>query len=55
MLLGPMIAAWRKENRYGTREIAKAIGISSATLNRIENGEVCDSDTMAKVLFWVLE
>lgn len=54
MLLGTMFAAWRNGTVYGVREVAKAIGISAATLSRFERGENCDAKTLAKILNWVL-
>ena len=36
------------------REVAKEIGTSPATLNRLERDYPCDSDTMAVVLLWLL-
>lgn len=35
------------------REVAADIGISVATLSRIENGEEMDGKTMAKILRWM--
>jgi len=34
------------------RSLAKEIGISAATLMRIEHGYIPDGETMAKVLAW---
>lgn len=53
MNLGSMIAAYRKLNRYGVREMAKIIGVSSATLNRVERGEYCDARTLIKIMAWL--
>lgn len=36
------------------REVAKEIGTSAATLNRIEHGYPCDSGTMAAILIWLI-
>lgn len=36
------------------REVAKEIGTSSATLNRIEHDKPCESGTLAKVLLWLI-
>lgn len=54
MRLGSLIAAWRAANRYGTRELAKQIGISAATLSRIENGRNCDATSVGKLLIWLM-
>jgi DNA-binding Xre family transcriptional regulator len=44
-----------KEKRgvTGLRETAKAIGISLATLSRIENGKVPDLETFSKLCKWL--
>lgn len=53
MKLGSLIADYRYANRLGVREVAKEIGTSPATLNRIERGENFDADTMAKIMLWL--
>jgi transcriptional regulator with XRE-family HTH domain len=55
MRIGELIRLWRVENRYGIREAAKLIGVSSATLSRVERGEGMDAQTLAKLLNWILE
>lgn len=50
--LGEMIRLWREANRYGTREMAKIIGITASTLNRIENGEDMNGRTYLKIVAW---
>lgn len=52
--VGPVIAAYRAQHRYGVREMAKIIGVSAATLNRIERGENCDGRILAKIITWLL-
>ena len=37
----------------GVRQAAKEIGIPSATLSRIENGQVPDLETFAKICSWL--
>lgn len=37
----------------GIRNVASEIGISSATLSRIENGKVPDLDTFTKICKWL--
>lgn len=37
----------------GIRETAKLIGISPATLSRVEKGNVTDLDTFSKICNWV--
>lgn len=55
MKLGKLVADWRTMNRYGTREVAKEIGISHATLSRIESGKPCDSGSMLKLITWMMK
>ena len=53
MRLGKMLADFRYANRIGVRELAKDIGLSAATLNRIENEKPCDGDSLAKLMIWL--
>ena len=55
MRLGAVISDWRWANRIGIREAAKLIGVSSATLSRLECGNNADADTLAKVMLWLIE
>ncbi len=43
----------RKRGSMGVRAAAGEIGISPATLSRIENGRVPDLDTLKKVCTWL--
>lgn len=43
----------RKRGNRGIREVAKEIGISSATLSRIERGHLPDIETFGKVCKWL--
>ena len=49
------IGALVRERRgaHGVRHAAKEIGISAATLSRIENGKQPDLDTFAKLCRWL--
>ncbi len=51
--LGEMLRLWREANRYGVRETAKMIGISHATLSRVERGEAMDGATLYKIIVWM--
>lgn len=51
--LGARIVEHRGPN--GVRAAAAEIGVSSATLSRIENGHVPDLDTFAKICAWLGE
>lgn len=37
-----------------TRALAKQIGISAATVNRIEHGRAMDAATLVKLLNWLM-
>ena len=39
----------------GIREAAKEVGISHATLSRVENGKIPDLDTFGKICVWLGE
>jgi transcriptional regulator with XRE-family HTH domain len=51
--LGTLIADWRYAHRIGIREAAKKIGISTATLNRVENNKPCNAETLIKIHAWL--
>jgi len=36
------------------REVARNMGMSAATLSRVERGEVMDGKTLASILRWLL-
>ena len=54
MQLGEVIRKWRHCSDLGVREVARMIGISAATLSRIERGEMMDGKSLALVLRWML-
>jgi DNA-binding Xre family transcriptional regulator len=43
----------KKRAGMGIRETAKSIGISAATLSRVENGNVTDLETFRKICAWL--
>lgn len=49
--LGRMILD--KRGRLGVRAAAEQVGISSATLSRVENGHLPDLQTFAKICRWL--
>jgi transcriptional regulator with XRE-family HTH domain len=49
--LGPLIAA--KRGSRGIRAAAADVGISQATLSRVENGHMPDLETFAKICRWL--
>ena len=55
MVLGKLIRAYRDQHRIGIREMAGVIGISHATLSRIERGMACDSNTAYRVMLWAFQ
>lgn len=50
--LGAALDAYRRINAVGLRELAAEIGLSPATLSRIERGHGFDLDSFAKLLAW---
>ena len=49
--IGPLVR--EKRGVRGIREVAAEIGISYATLSRIENGKVPDLETFSKICKWL--
>ena len=55
MRLGAVISDWRWANRIGVREAAKIMGVSAASLSRLECGNACDGTTLARIMLWLIE
>jgi transcriptional regulator with XRE-family HTH domain len=55
MKLGEIIRKYRLHQELTIRELAKDIGVGTATLHRIENGENMDGDTLSKIVIWMLK
>ncbi|HDZ62547.1 MAG TPA: XRE family transcriptional regulator [Nitrospirae bacterium] len=55
MKIGRLIKRWRMFEEQRIRETAKEIGISAATLSRIENGENVDGKTIMRLLTWLMK
>ncbi|CAB4176817.1 HTH_XRE domain containing protein [uncultured Caudovirales phage] len=55
MNIGEVIKDHRWRQRYSIREMADTIGISKATLSRVENGKNFDGQTMAKLLRFLFD
>lgn len=53
MKLGTVIRKYRVNSELSLREVGKEIGISAATLMRLEQGRDPDGQTLAKVLAWL--
>jgi transcriptional regulator with XRE-family HTH domain len=49
--IGPLIR--EKRGIHGVRQAAIEIGISSATLSRVENGKLPDLETFSKICKWL--
>jgi transcriptional regulator with XRE-family HTH domain len=49
--IGPLLR--ERRGSTGIRTIATEIGISSATLSRVENGKLPDLETFAKICKWL--
>lgn len=43
----------RERGQRGVREVSREIGISPATLSRVERGNLPDLDTFAKICGWL--
>lgn len=54
MNIGPVIRAYRTEQRLSLRAFAPVIGISFVTLARLERGQNVDGETLAAVFYWLL-
>jgi transcriptional regulator with XRE-family HTH domain len=63
MKLGVVLKAYRLSHvlpssdsqAISIRTLADRIGISAPTLSRIENGKMCDAETLMKVFNWLME
>lgn len=53
--LGEMFRLYRTVRGHSLRDIAPVIGISHATLMRIETGQAFDADTLLKLWNWMLK
>jgi transcriptional regulator with XRE-family HTH domain len=53
MKLGKVIRKYRVTSELTLREVGKEIGISAATLMRVEEGRDPDGSTLAKILAWL--
>lgn len=53
MKLGKVLKDYRYANKLGVRELGKEIGISTATVSRIENGKPPDFWTLKKIFNWL--
>jgi len=54
MKLGEVIRKWRQASDLTLKEASGRIGLSLATMSRVERGENLDGATLAKILCWLL-
>ena len=52
--LGLILRKWRVVNEIGVRELAADVGISHATLSRIELGHQMDAQTFLRLMNWMM-
>lgn len=52
--LGEVLRKWRLMCEYDLRYAGHQMGLSAATLLRVEQGRDCDSRTLAKILAFLL-
>jgi transcriptional regulator with XRE-family HTH domain len=53
--LAEMLYARRVMSRLTMREAAREMGTSSATYCRIEQGHICDAETLIKIISWMMK
>lgn len=51
---GEMLTLYRAARKWTVRDVAPMMGISVATLSRIERGQAMDANTMLKIWAWML-
>ncbi len=49
-----LLRVWRSAEKESLREFASELGISAATLHRVEAGHYVDGSTLAKILTWLM-
>ena len=52
--LGRILRLYRVVQNLPVRQVAPEMGISIATLSRIERGHAMDADTLVKVIRWLM-
>ncbi len=55
MRVGLVLAQWRWAEHLNIRDAAKQIGVSIATLSRIEHGHPMDGRTLGVIMTWLLQ
>ncbi len=54
MRVGIVLKKYRLMNEWSLRDMAKQIGISAATLMRVEMGHVPDGNTLKLILYFLM-
>jgi hypothetical protein len=54
MRLSELLDLWMKHREITVREAAKEIGVDHTVLHRFRHGEHCTSQTLGKILVWLL-
>lgn len=52
-ILGRLLVTYRAQRGIGIRELAKEVGVSSATLSRVERGHAMDATTLIQIWTWL--
>ena len=55
MKLGKLLNNYRQINNITVRELAREIGISIATISRLENNKDIYASTMKKIMVWMFD
>lgn len=55
MNIGKLLKLYRHVNEIEFRKFAKEVGVSPATLCRIESGKKCSMDVSLKLLLWLFK
>lgn len=51
--LGRLLVLYRATTNVGVRELGREVGISAATLSRVERGHAMDAATLLKLWAWL--
>ena len=54
MKIGSVIRKWRNASDMTLQELADEMDVNLSTLARVETGEECSGDTLAKILVWLV-
>ena len=51
--IGQLLVLYRATKGCGVRDLAREVGISAATMSRIERGHAMDAETLLKIWTWL--